>query len=288
MQAKVLAALGAAWMLTTAGEARAGDLEPYMWGIGVNLGTVVVPGQYPLSFPSKINNYNFIEQGPRAGNENGNDPNRDLDADGKPRFTSLERVKGDVRFGVDGFYGIDKDNRVGASAGLATGGGYSDMFFLLHYDRVLVVEKPFLVMGGLGVGAGSMTFKGHDDTIQGYQNELLKVPYFPLKARLSGQFHTDTISLGPTAFVQVGIPSNHFYTDLDGKDQALSSPFNFVNYLAGGIQFDFQYGDFKPPKKKKPGGKKPPPKGGNKGGGGAKGGSGGNKGGGGTKRPTHP
>ena len=85
MQAKVLAALGAAWMLTTAGEARADGLEPYMWGVGVNLGTVVVPGQYPLAFPSKINNYNFIEQGPRAGDENSNDPNRDLDADGKKR-----------------------------------------------------------------------------------------------------------------------------------------------------------------------------------------------------------
>ena len=85
------------------------------------------------------------------------------------------------------------------------------------------------------------------------------------------------------SFVQVGIPSNHFYTDLDGKEQALSSPFNFVNYLAGGIQFDFQYGDFKPPKKKKKGGnKKPPPKKGGTNNGGNKGGNGG------TKRPTHP
>lgn len=260
MQAKALGWLATVWVAASSGVARAGDLEPYMWGVGVNLGTVVVPGQYPLAFPSKINNYDFIENGPRAGNEDANDPNRDLDQDGKPRFTSLERVKGDVRFGIDGFYGIDKENRVGASAGINTGGGYSDMFFMLNYDRVLITNNPFLVMGGLGVGAGSMTFKGHDETIDGYQNELLKVPYFPLKGRLSGQFHTDTLSFGPTAFVQVGIPSNHFYTDLDGKEQQLSSPFNFVNYLAGGIEFEFQYGDFKPPKKKHPPGKHPPGK----------------------------
>ncbi len=271
------ASLGLAW----AGPALADGIEPWMWGIGANLGTVAVPGQYPLAFPSKINNYDFIDSGPRAGDDNSDEPKRDLDANGNPRFTSLQRVKGDVRFGIDGFYGIDKDNRIGASAFYAGGGGYSDMSLLLNYDRVLVNEKPFWVLGGLGLGVGTQTFKGTDETIQGFENELLKVPYFPIKGRVAGHFHTDNLAFGPSAFVQVGIPSNHFYTDLQGKEQTIQSPLNFVNYLAGGIQFEFQYGDFTPPKKKKPPAKKKP--------GGKKPANGGKKpANGGKPKPKHP
>jgi hypothetical protein len=277
-------ALGLAGMLSsTEAWAKKNSFEPWMWGIGPSIGTVVVPGHFPLALPTKINNYDFIDEGPRAGDENSDDPKRDL-LNGDPRFTSIERVRDDVRLGFDGFYGIDKDNRVGAGVGTAFGTGYSDVFFTLNYDRVIVSENPFNVVVGGGAGFGSMRFKGTNEEIKGFENELLRLPYFPLKVRLQGQLRNGGSMFGLGIFGQTAVPSNTFYTDLDGNDQSIESPLNLFLYLSAGLEFTVQFGDFTAPKKNA-GGKKGGKQGGAKGGGGG----GGGKGGGGKKEPVkHP
>src|SRR5262249_47933833 len=70
----------------------AADSGPYMWGAGFKLGTSFIPGRYPFSFPSSINNYDFTDTGPNAGATSGKNEGRDLTADGKPGFTTLEPV----------------------------------------------------------------------------------------------------------------------------------------------------------------------------------------------------
>lgn len=261
--------------VVASGEASAkkNGLEPFMWGVGPSIGTIVVPGRYPLQFPSKINNYDFIDEGPRAGDEDGEEPKRDL-LNGEPRFTSMERVRDDLRLGVEGFYGINKDHRVGAGVGTAFGRGYSDLWFTFNYDNVIVSEQPFNVVAGIGAGFGSMKFKGSNEEINGFEDELLRIPYFPVRGRLQGQFRNRTTMFGLGLFGQTAVPSNTFYTDLDGNDQSIESPLNLFLYLSAGLEFTVQFGDFTPPKKPGKGPKGKGPKGGK---GGGKGGKGGKK-----------
>jgi hypothetical protein len=273
-------------LLATSSTAMAADYEPFMWGVGGKLGTIVVPGQYPARFPDIITNYNFLDEGPRAGRDNGDDPNRDLDQNGDPVFTSLRRVKGDFRIAADGFLAIDGSNRIGATLGLNTGKGMSDYYFTANYDNVLVKSNPFNVVVGASAGFGQMTFKGVDDEetpryANGYapENEILKIPNFPVRGHVEGQFHTDTMMYGVGIFAGTAIPSNMYYTDLQGNVQdAVGGPGNFLYLVNAGLELTVRYGDFTPPKKNKP----PKNKGGNKGGGNKGGGNkgGGNKGGG--------
>ncbi len=232
-------------MAVTPTQAHAED--PYMWGVGGSIGTIVLPGRYPLALPSKIANYNFIEEGALAGDEDSDEPKRDLDDNGDPRFTSIERVRDDVRIQLTGFYGIDKENQIGGAAGFALGKRYTDVWFMVTYDRVLLQDTIDVKAGG-GLGFGSMRFGGDRDV---GDDEALRVPYFPLRGRLMGVYRAKTNAFGLGIFAGTGIPSNMFYTDLDGNEQELGSPANFLLFINAGLEFEVQFGDFTPPKKKK-------------------------------------
>jgi hypothetical protein len=242
-------------------------IEPYMWGVGGRISTTAVPGKFPLSYPTKISGYNFIDEGPRAGDEDFEDPNRDLDEDGNPLFTELPKVGFDLGIEADGMYALDEQNRIGALTGFRLGKGFSDFYFMLNYDRVLYSDSSgFDLVAGGYAGAGSMTFKAPDDG-----PEKLRVPHFPIRAHIQGQLRNKTQAYALGIFGGTNIPSNHYYTDLDGTERDdVGSPFNFALYLHAGVELSVQFGDFTPPKKKQPapkgkkgGGKKgggPPPK----------------------------
>jgi hypothetical protein len=249
-------------------------LEPYMWGVGGRLGTMAVPAKFPLSFPTKISGYNFLDEGPRAGDDKNDDPNRDLDADGNPRFSELQKSGFDLQLSADGFYGIDEKNRIGAMAGF-TAGKFTDLFFMLNYDRVLFSDNDssFDVVAGGYVGVGQMSFRAPDNGV-----EKLRVPHFPIRAHIEADLRNKTQKYGLGIFAGTNVPSNHFYTDLDGNERDdVGSPFNLALYVHAGVELSVQFGDFTPPKKKKKGG--PAKKGGGKkkGGGAKKGGGGGKK-----------
>ena len=221
--------------------------EAHMWGVGAKLGTTVLPGRFPLAYPSKIANYDFIDEGPQAGATEGDNKNRDLDENGNPIFSTLERVRWDGQFSVDAFYGIDAKNRIGAMAGLGGGTGYSDVYFMLHYDRRLLTESDIDLLAGAYAGFGQMTFKAPDDG-----PEKLRVPHFPIRGRLMAQLRAKTTAYGLGLYAGTNIPSNHFYTDVNGLERDdVASPFNLFLYMHAGIEFSFQYGDFTAPKKKK-------------------------------------
>jgi len=97
-----------------------------MWGAGFKLGTSFIPGRYPFSFPSSINNYDFTDTGPNAGADSGKNEGRDLTKSGEPGFSTLQPVGFDLRLGGEAFYGFDAKNRLGAGVGLGFGHKYFD------------------------------------------------------------------------------------------------------------------------------------------------------------------
>ena len=222
---------------------------PHMWGIGPRIGTTFLPNAVPaINFPPRIENYNFIEgDDPRAGDPNAEqgEQDRDLDASGAPRFTSLERVRFDVTYGVDGFYAIDANNRIGGMIGFGSGRRFFDAKFAFTYDRVLVMRPNFSLVGGLGLGFGQLRFAGLDP------EESLRVPYYPLRGRLQAQILDKVRLYGLGLNAELGIPSNTFYTDLDGNAQDVSY-FNVARNITVSADLQIMFGDFTPPRPRKP------------------------------------
>jgi hypothetical protein len=105
-----LAALGLAVVTASALAPEAQALDPYMWGVGPRIGTMAIPGRYPVSFPDEIRN----------DDESG-----------------LERVRGDLFFGVDSTYYASAHSRVGAFAGLGLGTQFFDAHLQFEYNYVL-------------------------------------------------------------------------------------------------------------------------------------------------------
>lgn len=242
------------------------EAAPHMWGAGGHVSTMVIPGRYPITFPNKVDNYNFIdEEEPGGGDPNSDEPKRDLDANGDPLFHGLERVKNDVSFGGDFVYYIDKDNRIGALAQMGVGRRYFDMNIMARYDRVYANASEFELLVGGALGVGSMRFRGSGP-------EKLAVSYFPIRANLGGLYRTDTMAFQLSLFAQSSIPSNQTYTKFDGTVvESVGTAFSLFSYLSSGLEFTFMYGDFKPPRKGKGKGGKGKGKGkGGKGGGGGR------------------
>lgn len=222
--------------------------EPYMLGGGVHLGTFVVPGRYPISFPTQVENYNFIdEEDEFGGDPDSDEPKRDLDPDtDDPLFHTLEKVRTDIRFGGDFVYYLDGENRIGALLDLGFGKSYSDVAFMARYDRVMEKVDEFELLLGAGLGAGSMKFKGASEP------EQLAASYFPLRVNAAGLYRAKTMAFQLSLFGQTNIPSNQRYTKMDGTEvESVGTPFAVFSYLSLGLEFTTMFGDFKPPAKKK-------------------------------------
>ncbi len=252
--------------------------DPYMWGVGPRVSTIVVPGRYPITFPDKVDNYNFIaddaENGSCNPNTAGNFPNgdplcenerRDIDpVTGEPLYHSLERVRGDIEVGGDFTFYLNKDIRVGLMGEVGFGKRWHSIQFLPKVHKVLLEDQIDVYAGG-GIGFGYQAFKGVTNT------EKLQIPYFPVRVEVGAMARIPTAAFQLGIFAQSSIPGNQTYTTAAGdKYESVGTPLAFASYLSAGIEFTTYFGDFKPPKG---GGKK----------GGKKGGKGGGKKGGGKK-----
>lgn len=188
-------------------------LDPYMWGVGPRVGTMIIPGSYPGKFPRYVR-------------DNGD----------------LERVRGDIFFGVDSVYYANGHSRVGAFAGLGLGKQYFDAHLQFEYNYVLSASALDFLFGG-GVGFGTYRFSGEGD-------EQMVVPYYPLRVETSGLLRDNSRAYQLTVFGQVAVPSNHFYRDFNGLEvDDVGGGF----YATVGIEASVMFGDFTPPRPRRSG-----------------------------------
>ena len=200
-------------------EALASDFP--MWGAGARVGTIVVPGAYPMNFPKDI-----------------------------AEDSTLAPARFDLSVGLQGLVYADNSSRIGAMAQLGFGSGYNQSSFLGTYEVVLQKGSIDFLAGG-GLGFGTQTWRGEGD-------EVLRVPSYPARAQITAQYRRPSSAYGLTGFVQANIPSRHIYTQPDGtEDTEVGSAVSFANYLHAGLEFSVLFGDFKIREaKKKKGGKK--------------------------------
>lgn len=231
--------------------------EPYMWGVGPRVGTMVIPGKYPITFPDKVDNFNFLDAGPNSGcttQEAGTDGNgnelcdnekRDVDDDGVPQYHSLEQVRSDLNLGGDFVFYLNRDIRVGAMGYAAFGKRYFDIAVMPKVDKILLEDQIDVYAGG-GIGFGFQRWGGATGA------EKLKMPYFPVRVNVGALARTPSAAFQLGIYGQSSVPGNQTYVSAQGDTyESVGSPLALFSYLSAGLEFTVYFGDFEPPKKKK-------------------------------------
>lgn len=208
-------------LLFVAAPTPAHALDTWMWGIGPHLGTMVLPGRYPVLLPRL------------RGEEGDTGPRGD---------EGIAKVQHDIIIGVEGVYYMDRHHRIGftgsATPGIALGAPgrrFSDWNLILTYDYAIPGRALDVLFGG-GIGAGTQGWRGEDD-------QRLRVNYFPLRSEVSALARDTSRGYQLSLFVQWNLPSNSVYTDATGATPDLTPGL----YLTSGIEFAVLFGDFEPP-----------------------------------------
>jgi hypothetical protein len=207
----------------------------YMFGIGPRVGTIVIPGGYPASFPSFS-----------ALDENGEETGEKVKI---AEDTAIEKVRGDLIIGAEGLYWADKDDRLGATAGLGLGDGYNDAHLIIKYDKMQNMDALDAFIGG-GLGVGVANFRGDSP-------ERLRVPYYPIRGEAGVLFRQKTYAFQVLAYVNLNVPGRQTLTvQQEAADGTLyeaeyESSFGWSFYPQIGAEIQLLFGDFTKPKKKK-------------------------------------
>lgn len=200
--------------------AQAADV--YMWGVGPRLGTNFLPGAYPSLFPK------IVAEDVVDGTEDLEDPT-----------PVINKVRGDVLFGFEAQYYVDGGSRLAMIGGFDVGKRYFDAHIIAKYNRVIQSASVDFLFGG-GAGFGTQRWKGEGEG-------SLRVPYFPLRAEVSGMVRADWLAFQLTPYFQYNLQANHFYVDDLGNDVDVGGGF----YPTVGLEFATLFGDFEPPKPRK-------------------------------------
>lgn len=203
--------------LLVAGKAYA--LEPYMWGVGPRVGTMFVPGRFPLKFPKQIQD---------------------------SQTTTLSRVRWDIEGGVEAAYYLSPFTRMGLIGGIGYGQRYLDGHVMLLYDYV-VSSGAMDFMFGAGAGFGTVRYRGTD------VNEVLRMPYYPFRADTKALIRDKTRGYEGTLYFQYDLPSRYYYQDTNGVSQKVTGGLA----LTVGLELSVLFGDFTPPHPRMP--TPPPP-----------------------------
>ena len=202
----------------------AAALDVKWWGVGPTLGTVAVPATYPFSFPV----------------------NAKSDGD-----LLVQKVKGDIDFGVHGVLYPTGNGRIGVRGlvGLGLGSPWSSGQLTVEYDHAMIKEDGFQLLVGAGIGAGTERFGGVSSAPEGY----LITNYFPLRAQLSALLRDRTRAYELSIFGAYHIAADQTYYAEKGADgltvaEALALP--GAPLVAGalygkvGVEATVYFGDF--------------------------------------------
>jgi hypothetical protein len=231
---RVLSSLFACAALCWSSAALAGT-STYMFGFGPRVGTIVIPGGYPASYPS------FDEQ-----DQNGEETGEKIKIG---EDTSIEKVRGDLILGMEGLYWADKSNRLAGTVGLGLGSGYNDAHLILKYDKMQAMDALDVFVGG-GVGVGVANFKGDE-------GEHLRVPYYPIRGEVGAIFRQKTHAIQALLFLNLNLPGRQTLTlDQEAADGTLyeveyESAFGWSFYPQLGAEIQLLFGDFTKPRKNK-------------------------------------
>ena len=163
-------------------------LDAFMWGVGPQVGTMIVPGGFPAVLPPAV-----------------------VDDAG------LEKVRADVEFGVNAVYYANESTRIGVSGEAGVAAGYFDMNMLVRYDWIGSSDALHFVTGA-AAGFGTMRFSGAG------QSEL-RVPYYPLRVEAGALIPDHSRAYQGLIYAKYDLPSNHFYTNQAGEDTDVGTGF---------------------------------------------------------------
>lgn len=155
-------------------------VETWMWGVGPKVGTMVLPGTYPIKFPKAVV------------------------ADG-----AIQKVGADLVTGVKAVYHASPSLRLGIDGTVNVGGGMLATDGILSVERVYSAQAMDFLLGG-GVGVGSMKFEA--DAAE------LSFPYYPLRGAASALIRDGSRGYQGSIYAQVNVPSGTRFIDSQGAE----------------------------------------------------------------------
>lgn len=219
----------------------AGQIKPYMNGIGASVSTMLFPQKYPVTFPKYET------------------------ANGEKNPINMATVKGDGAFGLKGVLYISKDYRMTVNPylhkSLFDGGaaGYTAWGVDLGVDKTLLKEKNVLVSGGGSLGSTRMTF---DQTAQ--SKGTLTANQLYAQAQAGATYFNRKSAYELSVFARIGTAGVETYSlgDQEYQEDQLSG--GVYAFPMVGLQGTYYYGDFRAIHKNGKKGKKGKKKGGKK------------------------
>jgi hypothetical protein len=194
------------------------------WGAGPVIGTMLLPIEYPVGFPSGVNNKTTDE----------------------PRVAF---VRGDLEIGGKGVIYMGGGNRFGGRLLLGTNfGSWNRQQFTLEYDQVLMKDEKLQFLGGGGVGIGHQKFSAEDD-----EYPYLDVTFFPIRGQLEGLYRDRTRAYSITIYGTLDIAGEQSFCAKASKDCVAPSDVSeddglFAGaalYAGLGVEATVYFGNFK-------------------------------------------
>lgn len=224
--------------LTLVGAAQAGGNSPYMWGVGPEVGSIILPFQHPILWPRTV-----------VGTDaDGEEVKERLGGDSD----SFDKTGGDILFGGKGALYLNKSNRFIGQIGFGLGGGnYRSAEGTAEYQFLPLSENGVDAFVGAGLGLGSMhwaTLCPNDlETSCPDQVENpgeLKFSTLLLRGSAGVMFRQPTRSYELSVFAHYVIAGNTRFTP-QGSETDQDASLGLYPYL--GLAGTIYFGDFKPP-----------------------------------------
>lgn len=214
---------------------------PYMWGVGPEVGTIVLPFQHPVAFP------NVAEDA-------------DGDGDNDKLSDSLEKTAGDVLVGAKGTLYINGSSRILGQLGLGFGsGGYGSSEVTFEYQALPVSGSGVDVFAGGGLGFGSMKWTTEcDDDSEGVSGACtiqhpgtFRTSTLLLRASVGALYRNKSQAYELSLWGHYVVGGNRKFLAQDSAAEQEVTSVGLYPYL--GIAGTWYFGDFKPPKDGKQG-----------------------------------
>lgn len=231
--------------LAVSGAAVAAGNSPYMWGIGPEVGTIILPFQHPVAFPKIVT----------GTDADGDSVKERLGGDSD----SFDKTGGDILLGGKGLLYVNKKNRFEGQVGFGLGSGdYRSAEATIEYELVPLSENGVEGFVGAGLGLGSMRWStlcpnDLENTCDEVENPgELHFSTLLLRGSAGVMFRQPTRSYEVSAFFHYVVAGNNRFT-AEGATTDIDASGGFYPYL--GLAGTVYFGDFKPPgeggKKKK-------------------------------------